>query len=305
MINVQSLTKKYGDVVAVDNVSFNLSEGEIIGLLGPNGAGKTTILRILTSFLEPTYGLVQINDLNLDNAENKLKTRKIVGYLPESSPLYENMKVEEYLRFVAVMHGLKEKEIAQRLLMVAEKCGLRDKMDDEISVLSKGYKQRVGLAQALIHNPKILIMDEPTSGLDPKQRIEIRDLIKEISKDKTIILSSHILPEVQATCSRMLIINKGKIIADGTPEELESAEGGLDTVIVVLEEMKENLPYKIRHILGVEDVQILGRKLEIKVRKGEDLRPAISRAVAQEGGLLLELTKKSSSLEDIFLKLTE
>ena len=305
MINVQSLTKKYGDVVAVDNVSFDLSEGEIIGLLGPNGAGKTTILRMLTSFLEPTYGLVKINELNLDNTENKLKVRKIIGYLPESSPLYENMKVEEYLRFVSVMHGLNEKEITEGLLSVAEKCGLRDRMDDEISVLSKGYKQRVGLAQALIHNPKILILDEPTAGLDPKQRIEIRNLIKEISVDKTIILSSHILPEVQATCSRMLIINKGKIIADGTPEELEIARGGLDTITIVLEEMKDSLAHRIRSIEGVEDVQVLGRKLEIKVRKGMDLRSAISRLVAEENGLLLEMTQKSSSLEDIFLKLTE
>jgi len=305
MINVQSLTKKYGDVVAVDNVSFDLSEGEIIGLLGPNGAGKTTILRMLTSFLEPTYGLIKIDQLNLENTENKLKIRKIIGYLPESAPLYENMKVEEYLRFVAVMHGLDEKEITERLLMITEKCGLRDKMDDEISVLSKGYKQRVGLAQALIHNPKILILDEPTAGLDPKQRIEIRNLIKEISRDKTIILSSHILPEVQATCSRMLIINRGKIIADGTAEELEIARGGLDTITLVLEEIKEKLIHRIRSIEGVEDVQAFGRKLEIKVKKGMDLRPAISRIISEEKGLLLEMTKKSSTLEDIFLKLTE
>jgi ABC-2 type transport system ATP-binding protein len=219
MITAENLTKNFGDFRAINDISFTINRGEIVGLLGPNGAGKTTTLRILTCFFNPTLGRVKYD--NLDVVEDSLKIRQKIGFLPENNPLYEDLKVKEYLTYAAEMHGLSKNKLKEAVTKVMDTCGLKDRANQEIGTLSKGYKQRVGLAQALIHDPEVLIMDEPTEGLDPNQRIEIRDLIKKIGSQKTVILSSHVLSEVEATCNRVLIINQGKIVASGTPDELK------------------------------------------------------------------------------------
>ena len=214
-IIVTNLTKSYGSVKAVDDISFEVHHGEIVGFLGPNGAGKTTTMRMLTSFLSPTSGSVSIE--GKDIKEFSLETRKLIGYLPEQNPLYHDMNVMDYLEFTARLQGVPKTNTAKKVREMIGVCGLSTVKHMDIGQLSKGYRQRVGLAQAMIHDPKILIMDEPTSGLDPNQIVEIRNLIRQLGREKTVILSTHILPEVQATCNRVLIISHGKIVADGTP----------------------------------------------------------------------------------------
>ena len=237
MIEVLNLTKVYGDVAAVDNISFSIQKGEIIGLIGPNGAGKTTTIKMLTCYLTPTSGKITI--AGLDVAKDSLAIRKKLGYLSENAPVYEDMSVTEYLQLVAEVHNIPKKEIPAKIQRVVELCGLRGREHQDIKELSKGYHQRVGLAQSLVHDPEILILDEPTTGLDPNQRIEIRDLIKQIGREKTVILSSHILSEVEATCDRVMIIHRGKLMAVGTTAELRDTAEQKSNIYLKLESTSE------------------------------------------------------------------
>ena len=306
MIKVENLVKKYGELAALDGVSFELNEGEVVGILGPNGAGKTTLLRILVAFFEPDSGEAAIDGLDMSQPLLQQKIKGKIGYLPESAPLYDDMTVTEYLIFVGKMQGIKSDDIYEKLAEVIEKCGLKEKKNAEISTLSKGYRQRVGIAQALIHNPKIVILDEPTTGLDPNQRIEIRDLIKEIGKSKTVILSSHVLSEVQSTCSRVIIINKGKIVADGTPEELEN-KGGKNkaTIHIEVEKIGSNLLPRLETLEGVGGIEVIENKIIIISDTENDIRKDIARIIVEEEHGLLELVRKQIDLEDVFIKLTK
>jgi ABC-2 type transport system ATP-binding protein len=304
MIKVENLTKRYGDFVALKDVSFELKEGEVVGLLGPNGAGKTTLMRILVSFLKPTDGEVEIEGMDIRKPIMEQKIKSKIGYLPEQAPLYEDMLVNEYLEFIGRMQGVGEEEIYKKVSEVIKKCGLSEKKNAEISTLSKGYRQRVGIAQALIHNPKIIILDEPTTGLDPKQRIEIRDLIKEIGKDRTVILSSHILSEVQSTCSRVIIINRGKIVADGSPQELENMGKGSVLVKMEIQNMVEGVIEKLKNITGVIGVKIEGNTIHIESENDNDVRAHAARMIVESGAGLLGLERKQTSLEDVFINLT-
>lgn len=306
MIKVENLVKKYGDLTALDGVSFEMKEGEVVGILGPNGAGKTTLLRILVAFLELTSGKVTIDGLDINRPINQQKIKSKIGYLPENTPLYEDMSVTEYLSFVGKMQGIKSGDLDEKILHVIEKCGLKEKKNAEISTLSRGYRQRTGIAQALIHDPKIVILDEPTTGLDPSQRIEIRDLIKEIGKSKTVILSSHVLSEIQSTCSRVLIINKGKIVADGTPGDLES-KGGKNkaTIHIEVEKIENNLLPRLESLAGVDKIEIIENRIVIISNTENDIRKDIARIIIEENHGLLELTRKQIDLEDVFIDLTK
>lgn len=308
MIKVENLTKNFGEFKAINDISFTINRGEIVGLLGPNGAGKTTTLRILTCFFNPTLGQVKYDDLDI--VEDSLKIRQKIGFLPENNPLYEDLKVNEYLSYAAQMHGLTKNKIKDAVNKVLDTCGLKDKQNQEIGTLSKGYKQRVGLAQALIHDPEILIMDEPTEGLDPNQRIEIRDLIKKIGSQKTVILSSHVLSEVEATCNRVLIINQGKIVASGTPDELKSQTARQTKVFVKVEGPLEQIVAAVKNIDGVE--KILSAKnegnlcsLEIETTSDKEVRKPLVQLILDHNWQLLEINKQEKSLEDIFVKLTK
>lgn len=306
MIKVENLVKKYGDLAALDGVSFELKEGEVIGILGPNGAGKTTLLRTLVAFLQADSGKVEIDGLDISQPLLEQRIKGKIGYLPESAPLYDDMTVTEYLIFVGKMQGIKSDDIYEKLAEVVEKCGLKEKKNAEISTLSKGYRQRVGIAQALIHNPKIVILDEPTTGLDPNQRIEIRDLIKEIGKSKTVILSSHVLSEVQSTCSRVIIINKGKIVADGTPEELEN-KGGKNkaTINVEVEKIGSSLLPRLEAVEGVHNIEVIENRIIIVSNMENDIRKDVARIIIEENHGLLELVRKQIDLEDVFIDLTK
>jgi len=304
MIKVENLTKKYDNLAALDGVSFEMQEGEVIGVLGPNGAGKTTLLRILVTFLEPTSGRVAIDNLNINNPLHQQEIKSKIGYLPENAPLYEDMTVAEYLRFVGRMQKNEKNNLEEAIFNVIEKCGLEGKENREISTLSKGYHQRLGIAQALIHNPKIIILDEPTTGLDPNQRIEIRNLIKEIGKTKTVILSSHVLSEIQSTCSRVLIINKGKIVADGTPEGLEAESRSQATINVEVDQVGQNLISRLKEFEGINGVEVDVNRIIITTGLDSDLRKEIAKIVIEEEIGLLELTRKQVDLEDVFIELT-
>ncbi|HPA73620.1 MAG TPA: ATP-binding cassette domain-containing protein, partial [Spirochaetota bacterium] len=251
MISVSNLTKKYGDFTAVNNISFTIRKGEITGLLGPNGAGKTTTLRMLTGYLAPTSGTVNVGDYRID--EQPLEVKRVIGYLPESVPIYGDMLVFDYLKFV---HDLREMEGDGRLREIAALCGIEEIMHKSVGELSKGYRQRVGLAHAMIHDPEILILDEPTSGLDPNQIVEIRNIIKEIGKKKTVILSTHILPEVEATCERVIIINRGDIVQDGNVGQLMSSFGNESVISVsVTGPAYEELASVLGAVAGVKSVK--------------------------------------------------
>ena len=305
MIKVENLTKKYENLPALDEVSFEMREGEVIGVLGPNGAGKTTLLRILVTFLEPTSGKVIIDNLNINNPLHQQKIKSKIGYLPEHAPLYEDMTTAEYLRFVGKMQGINKSNLEEAVFDVVEKCGLGKKENQEISTLSKGYRQRLGIAQALIHDPKIVILDEPMTGLDPNQRIEIRNLIKEIGKTKTVILSSHVLSEIQSTCSRVLIINKGKIVADGTPEDLEAESKNQATINVEVDQIGQNLISRLKEFEGINDVEINANRIIITTGLENDIRKDIAKIIVEEESGLLELTRKQINLEDVFIELTK
>ena len=308
MVRASGLTKYYGKTKAIENVSFSIEKGEIVGLLGPNAAGKTTIMRILTCFLTPTSGTATVN--NFDIWEEPEGVQKSVGYLPERNPLYEEMTVGEFLNFVAEIKGVRKKrEKIQRISDVMEKCGLLNVEKKLIWKLSKGYRQRVGIAQALINNPPVLILDEPTIGLDPKQIIETRKLIRELAGERTIILSTHILPEVSMTCERVIIINEGKIVATDTVENLTAKlKGGME-ITVEVEGEKEKVKECIGSIEGVEEIEFLsGReninRFTVRTRKDRDIRKELSAKIVNSGFGLLEISLKEMSLEDVFVKLT-
>jgi ABC-2 type transport system ATP-binding protein len=312
MINVQGLTKYYHDFCAVDHVNFNIQQGEVVGLLGPNGAGKTTTLRILTGYLKPTSGSVNILNFNLMN--NSLEIKKRLGYLPESVPLYKTMLVYDFLLYIASIHQLDQSQITTRLNEVVKICGLSSVMHKSISDLSKGFQQRVGLAHVLIHDPEILILDEPTSGLDPNQILEIRELIRTIGKTKTVILSTHILSEAEATCDRIIIIHRGGIVADGQPDALKNQRDKESLLNMTLEntsfaEVKTRLE-KIHGISAIEQLtceQGLPDSVSVQIKgQGDtDLRRSIFAAIKETDWVLLELSLQRQSLENIFKNLTQ
>jgi ABC-2 type transport system ATP-binding protein len=299
-IKVKQLTKIYGEQKAVDDISFEVSQGEILGFLGPNGAGKSTTMKIITTYLSPTHGTVEV--CGEDVVQSPVRAKRNLGYLPEHNPLYLDMYVHEYLQFIGSLHGLKGRFLRERTCQVVEMCGLTVEQNKKIGALSKGYRQRVGLGQALIHDPNVLILDEPTTGLDPNQIVEIRNLIKAISKDKTVIFSTHIMQEVQALCSRVIIINSGKIVANNAIDKLQQEEFTLLTV-----EFANNLEASVLlDISGVVDAQNLTDvKILIKADASVDVRPAIFQFASQNQLVLLGLKQEEQSLESTFQKLTK
>lgn len=309
MIEIKKLNKKFGDTKVLDDISFSVNKGEVLGFLGPNGAGKTTTMKIITSFWEASQGDVTIDNISV--SENPLEVRKKIGYLPENVPLYEDMLVYEYLKFIGEVRGLSKEKVKTRLKEVIDTCGLKKVIKRPIDELSKGYKQRVGLAQAIIHDPEVLILDEPTTGLDPNQIIEIRDLIKKIGQEKTVIFSTHILGEVSATCDRVLIINNGKIVGEGTPEELTKKAGTKEIIYVKIKGYKEEVLKKLQENERIEKIEVKDKEderiygYEIEPKNGEDLREYLSVLVINSGWSILEFNKKTVSLEDVFRELTK
>jgi len=310
MIEIKKVSKKYGNFIALDNLSFKIKKGEVLGFLGPNGAGKTTTMKMITCFMPPTSGHITVG--GFDTIDDSVEVRKKIGYLPESAPLYNDMEVKDYLKFVAHMREIKSSELNKKLDNVLDICNLGEKLRMPIGTLSKGYRQRVGLAQALIHEPEILILDEPTSGLDPNQIIEIRNLIKEIGKEKTVILSTHILPEVSATCSRVIIVNRGKMVAEGQPDSLVANSKGEEVVSAKIAGAKGTMEKALKKIKNVQTVEILPSESStmyeyiIKGEKKEktDLRKEIFNAVVKSKHVLYEMKLDSLSLEDVFINLT-
>lgn len=309
MIEVKNLIKKFGSNTVLDNLNFEVKKGEILGFLGPNGAGKTTTMKIITSFWAPTSGTVKIG--GIDTAEDSLATRKKIGYLPEMVPLYDDMRVYEYLKFIAEARGIAKDKIKEKIKAASDSCGLKSVIRKPIEELSKGYRQRVGLAQAIIHEPDILILDEPTTGLDPNQIIEIRDLIKKIGREKTVIFSTHILGEVSATCDRVIIINRGRIAGEGSPAELSRRAGADELIYVKIKGSKDEVCDKLKSMENVEKIEIKDKEAEdiygyeITPKAGIDLREYLSTTVMNSGWSILEFSKKSVSLEDAFRKLTK
>lgn len=307
MITVKGVSKNFGRVKAVDNVSFEVRKGEILGFLGPNGAGKTTTMRILTCFLPPTEGTASV--AGHDIFKEPLEVKRRIGYLPEIPPLYPEMTVIDYLNFVARIKGLVGPRIAQRVDEVVGTCAVSEVREQLIGKLSKGYRQRVGLAQALVHDPEVLILDEPTAGLDPKQIIETRELIKELAGQHTIILSTHILPEVSMTCERVVIINKGRVVAEDTPDALTSRLQGSRLLSITVDGPEEAVYQKVSAISGVARIDIHAadngaRTFQIETTQGQDIRRELARTVVDGGFGLLELKQAGMSLEDIYLQLT-
>jgi ABC-2 type transport system ATP-binding protein len=307
MIQVENLTKTYGLTRAVDDVTFNVRKGEVLGFLGPNGAGKSTTMKMLTCFLAPTGGRARV--AGFDVFDESLEVRKRLGYLPEDTPLYKDMTVLEYLQFSAAMRGMSSADSGPRIKELGGRCGLADVAGKLIGELSRGFRQRVGLAQAMLDNPDILILDEPTSGLDPNQIVEIRQLIKEVGKEKTVILSTHILPEVQATCSRILIISGGKLVADGTPDELRGREkGSRYRVVVAADAKQEAVKAKFASLKGVTRCETAlgedGAHTFTLDAAGDDLRKTLFRAAVDNNWTLLELARDAASLETVFRNLT-
>jgi len=307
MIQVQNLTKKYNETKALDSVNFEVREGEVLGFLGPNGAGKSTAMKIITGFIAPTQGTVKVGDL--DVVDNSFEIREKIGYLPETNPLYTDMKVHEYLKFVAQARQIPKQNRQDAIKRMIKVCGLDSVIHKTIDELSKGYRQRVGLAQAMVHDPDILIMDEPTSGLDPNQIVEIRDLIKKIGEKKTVILSTHILPEVTATCSRVVIINNGKIVAQGTSDELTSARAGQEIIYAKIRGDKERVSSVLSEYNQVKTVKtfsggetgVHGFGIEISEGDGREL---VYRCAVSNNWTLLEMYRKQENLEDVFRRLT-
>jgi len=306
VIAVEHLTKRYGNVIAVDDISFQVQKGEILGFLGPNGAGKTTTMRVLTGYIPATEGRAVV--AGYDVFEKPIEAKRRTGYLPETPPLYPDMTVREYLHFVAKIKGVAPRERTARVEQVISRTWVSDMAGRACGKLSKGYRQRVGLAQALIHNPEVLILDEPTAGLDPKQIIETRRLIKELAGDHTIILSTHILPEVSQTCERVVIINKGKVVAVDTPSNLTRRLRGSETMFVQVDgEHAAEARTALERVPGVVRVAPSDGQpaaFEIESESGRDVRPDLARAVVQGGWALLELRPMRMSLEEIFLSLT-
>src|SRR5882757_264210 len=312
MITVNELTKRYARHIAVDHVSFEVQKGQIVGFLGPNGAGKTTTMRMLTCFMPPTAGTATV--AGFDVLEQPHEVKKRIGYLPETPPLYPEMRTAEYLNFVGQLKGLSGAELAKRVDYVLERCSVADVKDKLLGKLSKGYRQRVGLAQAIIHNPDVLILDEPTSGLDPKQINETRDLIKSLAGDHTIILSTHILPEVEQTCQYVLIINKGRLVAKDSVNNLQNRARGAESLLVEVagrngEVDSATVQRRLEQISGVTRVvfkeKVQNRSaFEIESRKDAFVRGDLARAIVESGWDLNELRPTAVSLEEIFLQLT-
>ena len=305
-IVVENLVKSYGLQRAVDHISFRVRTGEVLGFLGPNGAGKTTTMKAITTFLVPDSGNIHVGNYSIHEDPEKLK--KNIGYLPENNPLYEDMPVIDYLKFVANLHGIPKQEIHGSLLNVIDLCGLEAEKHKKIGELSKGYKQRVGLAQALIHKPEVLILDEPTTGLDPNQIVEIRELIKKIGKEKTVILSSHILAEVEATCDRILIINKGKIAADGTTQDLRNQASGKTILKArILGGNLDSIFAALQKIDGVKVVDFINKdqnRFYLDGDQSKNLAEGVFNVCVKNGWILTELIPVETKLEDIFKELT-
>jgi ABC-2 type transport system ATP-binding protein len=309
MIEFRQLTKYYGELCALDHVDLTIETGQILGLLGPNGAGKTTSMSILTGYLDPTSGTINARGLSIE--KDILKIKEMIGYLPESAPLYENMIVYDYLEYIARMRGLKEAQSRKRLSELADACGLRENMHRPIHELSKGYKQRVGLAHAIMADPEILVLDEPTTGLDPNQIVEIRNIIKEIGKEKTVILSTHILSEVEATCDRIVIINHGKIVADGSTEELKQSSKSEYSVNISLKNAEFNdVNTELGKIEEIKEIESIGKNNEalsirLSCHTDKDIRDLIYKRIKEQTWILVEMTRDIKSLEKIFGELTK
>jgi ABC-2 type transport system ATP-binding protein len=312
MISVKNLTKRYARTTAVDQISFDVAKGQIVGFLGPNGAGKTTTMRVLTCFMPPSAGTANV--AGFDVLEQPLEVKKRIGYLPETPPIYPEMETADYLRFVGKLKGLSGADLEKRVDYVSGRCAVTDVKNKLLGKLSKGYRQRVGLAQAIIHNPDVLILDEPTAGLDPKQINETRDLIKDLAGEHTIILSTHILPEVEQTCEQVIIINKGKLVATDSVRNLQARARGAESVVVEIAGRNGSLEIpavqlKLEQVAGVSRVvckqQVESRGIfEVESQKGRLVRGDLARAVVESGWDLNELRPEAMSLEEIFLQLT-
>lgn len=305
-IVVENLTKVYGDQKAVDNISFEVKTGEVVGFLGPNGAGKSTTMRMITCYMAPTSGRIFLEGLDVDKNPEEIK--KKIGYLPENNPLYLDMAIIEYLRFCAEIQGIEKSQISQRIHSMVDLCGLNPERHKKIGELSKGYRQRVGLAQAMIHDPEVLVLDEPTTGLDPNQIVEIRKLIKELGREKTVILSSHILSEVEATCDRILIINKGKIVADGTSETLRKQAQGQELIELHVDAPGEaEVRKSVLALSSVESVKVLdgtGHGYLVQSKPELSSRRAIFDLCVKNKWYLYEMKAIETRLEDVFREVT-
>lgn len=298
-ISAKQVTKTYGTQKALNRVSFEIGTGEIVGFLGPNGAGKSTMMKIITCFIPQTEGEVKVCGFSVN--ENPIEVKKRVGYLPENNPLYYDMYVKEYLAFIAGLHKLQNVEA--RVTEMIEMVGLTIEQHKKIGQLSKGYKQRVGLAQALIHDPEVLILDEPTTGLDPNQIVEIRNLIQEIGKEKTVLMSTHIMQEVEAICDRVIIINKGKIAADESASEVKNLLK--DQIVVVVEFAETITEEKLKAVQGVDAVQTIGKnRWQVKPQAGIDVREKIFKAAVENGWNIVSLNQEEKRLEEVFKTLT-
>ena len=306
-IIVDGITKTYGRQNAVDKLSFQVKTGEVLGFLGPNGAGKTTTMKAITGYLETNEGDIEVGGISVN--QNPGEVKKYIGYLPEHNPLYQDMPIIDYLGFIAGLQGVEKEQIEERVTEMVQVCGLASEKHKKIRELSKGFKQRVGLAQALIHNPDVLILDEPTTGLDPNQIVEIRELIKNIGREKTVILSSHILAEVEATCDRILIINNGKIVANGTAEELRRQAQGNELLKVNIGNAERNDAFKalqqLPSVALVDFVDNDGAVFEIQSNEGQHSAKAIFDLCVEKGWYLTQLTPIETRLEDIFREVTQ
>ncbi len=303
MIEVQSLTKRYGNIVAIDNVSFRVDQGEILGFLGPNGAGKTTTMRIISGYMSPTDGTVRVGDF--DVIEDPIKAKRRIGYLPENLPLYHDMTVEGYLDFVADIKYVQRKNKKNRINLTMERCGITDVRKRLIGNLSKGYRQRIGIAQAIIHDPAVLVLDEPTIGLDPKQIIEIRYLIKSLAGERTVILSTHLLPEVTMTCTRVVIINEGRVVLEESLETLSQRPNGAQILFLKINYKNENneANEKILSLPTVSDLtESASGEFIIQTKGGNDIREELVKMVVENGWRLLELRPLTHALEEVFLR---
>ncbi len=309
MIQVERLTKYYKDLCAVDQINFGIQKGEILGLLGPNGAGKTTTLRMLTGFLQPTSGTIRVKHFTVE--KDVLEIKKLLGYLPEEAPLYHDMLVFDYLNYVADIRAIEKNQKLARIRQLADLCGINEVMHQPIGELSKGYKQRVGLAHAMMSDPEILVLDEPTSGLDPNQIAEIRKIIKRIGKEKTIILSTHILSEAEATCDRIVIINQGKIVADGSSDSLKKSVSRSNLIDIVIQNADfQSVERELASLSGIEKIVRLDEtdnQLHIRLtcRASADLRADIYRKIKQTEWILLDFHQTTQTLEAIFRELTK
>ena len=298
-IQVNQLTKVYGTQKAVNDISFEVSPGDILGFLGPNGAGKSTTMKIATGYIAPTSGTISVMEHDVVNQSKEV--RRNIGYLPEHNPLYLDMYVHEYLGFIGSLHQLKGKALRQRVTEMVELCGLTLEQNKRIGALSKGYRQRVGLAQALVHDPKVLILDEPTTGLDPNQLVEIRGLIKQVSQEKTVIFSTHIMQEVKALCNRVIIINRGEIVANESVDQLTAGTGAI-LKVEFQNQVEAQLLSKLKGVAGVKGD---GRHFTLQTEGDQDLREPLFKFAAEQGWVILGMQREEQNLEDIFQQLTQ